>query len=132
MVNERGVNYRVVVEVGNEHFPPGRTRVEANSDGQVQAITRLEGEEFQTEGRFDPSEIDRAAADIATNLVDQVDDRQGLPDEPRYHLTVYLDAERVRDITVWRSSLPNHHSVKHLIEVLNRVAQEISDGETTL
>ncbi|CAN5141440.1 hypothetical protein BH23CHL1_BH23CHL1_15960 [soil metagenome] len=134
MVNEREASYRVVVEVGNEYFPPGRTSVEAISDGQVRVVTRLEGEESQTDGRFDPSEIEQRVADITAGHIDPQQDerRRGLPDEPRYRLLIYRGSERVLDIEMWRSSLPDNPSIEKLVAALNGVVYEVSGGEAIL
>lgn len=134
MANEREASYRVVVEVGNEHFHPGLTRVEAISDGQVRVTTRLEGEESQTEGKFDPLEIEQKVADITARPMEQEQDkgRRGLPDEPRYHLLIYRGSERVFDIEMWRSSLQNNPSIEKLVAALNGVAHEVSHGEAIL
>lgn len=134
MTNEREASYRVVVEVGNEYFPPGRTRVEAVSDGQVRVTTRLEGEESQAEGRFDPLEIEQRVADITARPMEQDQDkgRRGLPDEPRYHLLIYRGSEQVYDIELWRSSLPDNPSIEKLVAALNGVVYDVSRGEAIL
>lgn len=132
MANEREASYRVVVEVGNEYFPPGRTRVEAISDGQVRVTTRLEGEESQSEGRFDPLEIEQRVADITARPIEQDKGKLGLPDEPRYHLLIYRGSERVFDIEMWRSSLQDNPPIEQLVAALNGVAYEVSRGEAIL
>ena len=129
-----GAEQRIVVEVGNEYFPPGRTRVELQSDGRVLATNRLEGKEEREAGQVDPAVatrlIDVAGSDRVQRL--KTSGRRGIPDEPRYLIQVDRGPERIVTLELWRSELEEQPELARLIAELERIAQENTGGRVAL
>ncbi len=125
---------RLVVEVGTEYFPPGRTRVELRPDGQVLATTRLEGREDRADGRIDPARatrlIEQAASDRVLRL--RTSNRQGIPDEPRYHIEVYRSGERLLAVDLWRSELEQQPELARVVSELEGVVREVTKEQMVL
>jgi hypothetical protein len=122
---------RVVVEVGNESFEPGRTRADIGPDGQVALLSRLEGAETRAETRLEPERLTRLVDDFAAadQGVAREPGRPGLPDEPLYHIEVYRNDVRVNEMNVWRSQLQRSPGLSRLIQTLQELAERASDGK---
>ena len=129
-----GATTRLVVEVGTEYFPPGRTRVELRPDGQVVATTRLDGQEDRADGRIDPARaarlIDEAASERVLRL--RTSNRQGVPDEPRYHIEVYRAGERLLAVDLWRSELEQQPELARVVNELENVVREVTKEQMVL
>ena len=125
---------RLVVEVGNEYFPPGRTRVELLPDGRVLATTRLEGREERADGRIEPARaarlIDQAATERVLRL--RTSNRRGIPDEPRYHIEVYRAGERLLTLDLWRSELEQQPELARVVAELEEVVREVTKEQMVL
>lgn len=127
-------NVRLVVEVGNEYFEPGRTRLELDRDGQCIVTTRFEGEEARSEGRIDAQRAE-AIIERATRAPfwDQpLGDAPGIPDEPRYELTLSGKDIRFKSVHVWRSELHEQPQGRQIISALQGITTEITDGQAIL
>jgi hypothetical protein len=125
---------RIVVEVGNEHFPPGRTRLDLWPEGNCLVVNRFEQEEVRFEGRIAPQRASRLLdqATSGTFWRRKLGERPGLPDEPRYHLAVYLADAPVYRCTFWRSEYATDREIGVLIEELQAVVREVTDGRAIL
>jgi hypothetical protein len=125
---------RLVIEVGNEHFEPGQTRVELEENGQVQVRTRLEGKEDRADGRIDPARAARLLDQAVSNEILQRrgSDRHGIPDEPRYHIELYQADGRVLATDLWRSELEQQPSLGRLVAELEDIVREVTDGQMVL
>jgi len=98
----------LVVEVGNEEFEPGLTRLRLQPDGQVQIESRLSGKARRFEYKLSPDDAARLIKQSgAPELpLKGLGLKPGLPDEPLYQLGLYRGKELVQTLKVWRSELP--------------------------
>jgi hypothetical protein len=125
---------RVVVEVGNEHFEPGLTRLELLPDGQCIVINRFEGEEKRVKGHID---LQRAAkfleqVTLGTIWKAKFGIGRGIPDEPRYRLEVYKGETLVHACHIWRSEWVVNRDIESLFKGFQDVVKEITDGRIIL
>lgn len=125
---------RLVVEVGNEHFEPGLTRLELGKDGHVMVLNRFEGKEPRYESRVEEPYAARLLTQAGSKalLSAPLGKRQGLPDEPLYHIALYRGQERIHTIRVWRSELPSQPELADLINALQTIVQQASNGQAIL
>lgn len=130
----QSTSLRVVVEVGVESFEPGMTRVEVQANGRALVMNRLEGRENQVEASVEQERISRVMDQVVaeTRRQSETPARLGLPDEPRYHIALYRDAELVSEAHVWRSQLANNPGIASLVNTLQSMTLEASDGKIIL
>ena len=124
---------RLQVTVGNEAFPPGRTRVDVDSSGRLLIVNEVEGSDTRREeARIDPDRA-RELTSIAGAAVARVSEskRYGLPDEPRYHIEIGEGGSR-HSIDVWRSELAEHPELNRIVTELQAVLAEQVKGEIIL
>lgn len=147
----------VVVEVGNDAFHPGRTRVELRADGRLLVSSRLRG----TEERFESwLESDRALR-LFDELTPRVEGSEGesrvqlsqvvqnvvarilqgrsrrsvnppVPDEPLYHIEILRGSDQPQAIDVWRHEVPRYPELARALDDLNARVQTMSEGRATL
>lgn len=128
----------IKVEVGNEYFRPGLTRLELSRDGRVIVVNKLSGEQAQHEGRVDPEYaarlLDQAVDPSITEplLRAELGTKPGLPDEPRYRLEVYRESERIYTAQIWRSELVRYPAIASLIKALQTIVEETTHGKVIL
>lgn len=114
----------VIIEVGNEHFEPGRTRIEVQGDGRALVTNRLEGKDEKGEARVDLARLEPTLREAENQMprVAQRSMRRGLPDEPRYHIELEREGRRVT-ADLWRSELEEMPALHRLVRELEEVAR---------
>ena len=121
---------RILVEVGNEHLEPGRTRIEVRADGRTVVTNRLEGKEDRGEMTIDVAKFEptlREARDQMPRST-QRGARRGIPDEPRYHIELEQDGRKY-SADLWRSELEQMPALNRLVRELEAVARRaVNDG----
>ena len=115
---------RVLVEVGTEHFEPGRTRIEVRADGRTLVTNRLHGKEDRGEVTMDVARFEPMLREARDQMprVAQRSTRRGIPDEPRYHIELEQDGRKY-SADLWRSELEEMPALHRLVRELETVAR---------
>jgi len=125
---------RIVITVGNEYVPPGRTVVAVNTDGSAEVTTVFEGEQQRATIKLRNSLVDSLFAEFGDGdrLKARESDRMGIPDEPRYAITVFSNGEELSSVWFWRSEVEKDPDLTRLMAELEKAISDNTQGEMAL
>ena len=124
---------QLVVEVGNEHFGPGRARVAVSATGTVRISNRFLGVERQAAHAIPPALAARLLAQArAVRPPPPWPGRMPVPDEVSYQITVYDGDTAVYTTGCLQGDLRNDPAADDLITALRGIVREATEGRIIL